>query len=129
MNLLTVYDVIMIHHRVIEAYGGSHGIRERGLLESAVAQPMQTFGGTELYPSLAEKVSAVGYSRIANHPFVDGNKRIGLAVIDVTLRLNHFRLNCTSSVAEETILNVACGKLNRNQLAEWVAANLVEFQP
>lgn len=128
MNLLTIDEVLELHRDQIEEHGGSHGIRDRGLLESAVAQQTQSFGGVELHSTLAEKVSAVGYSLIANHPFFDGNKRIGLAVIELTLRMNGCNLGCSDDVLEKTVLEVAKSNMSRSQLAEWIAANLVEYR-
>ena len=79
---LSLAEVLRLHGRIIAETGGSDGLRDLGLLESALAQPRQTFGGQDLHPSLVEKASAVGYSLIKNHPFVDGNKRIGHAVVE-----------------------------------------------
>ena len=128
MILLTIDEVLVLHRDQIEQHGGSHGIRDRGLLESAVAQQTQSFDGVELHSTLAEKVSAIGYSLIANHPFFDGNKRIGLAVIEVSLRMNDYILGCNDDELEKTILAVAQSKMNRSQLADWITANLVVRQ-
>jgi death-on-curing protein len=77
MRPLTLIEVLELHRRVVEQSGEALGIRDLGLLESAIAQPRMTFGGEELYPSLFEKAVALGFSIIMNHPFIDGNKRIG----------------------------------------------------
>jgi len=81
MRYLTVGEVLEIYSRVMSQSGGEVGIRDLGTLESAVAQPRMTFNGEELYPTIVEKASALGFSLIQNHPFVDGNKRTGHAVI------------------------------------------------
>jgi death-on-curing protein len=85
MRFLTLIEVLELHRRVIEQSGGAFGIRDIGLLESAIAQPRMTFGGEDLYPSLLEKAAALGFSIIMNHPFVDGNKRTGHAAIETFL--------------------------------------------
>lgn len=77
MRYLTLAEVVRLHQRVIERSGGSDGVRDEGGLDSAVHQPQMTFGGDDLYPTLAAKAAALGFSLIKNHPFVDGNKRIG----------------------------------------------------
>jgi death-on-curing protein len=81
MKLLTLEQVLILHKRIIEQSGGSIGIRDKGILESALAQPYMSYGGQELYPTLIKKVAALGFSLINNHPFVDGNKPIGHAAI------------------------------------------------
>ena len=95
------------------------------MLESAVGQPRQTFDGEDLYPTLAAKASAVGFSLIMNHPFIDGNKRIGHAAIEATLMLNGFELEAEIDDAEAEILAVASGSRTRQQLEEWINKHLV----
>ena len=76
MRYLALKEVLELHRRLIEQSGGAAGLRDMGMLESALAQPLMTFGGGELYPTISDKASALGFSLIKNHPFVDGNKRI-----------------------------------------------------
>ncbi len=76
MRYLKLKEVIDLHHQVVEQSGGSLGIRDLGALESAVAQPLMSFGGEDLYPTLEDKAAALGFSLVMNHPFIDGNKRI-----------------------------------------------------
>jgi len=83
MRYLSLIEVLELHRRIINQSGGTLGIRDFGLLESAIAQPRMTFGGEDLYPSLVEKAAALGFALIMNHPFVDGNKRIGHATAEV----------------------------------------------
>lgn len=106
---LSLAEVLRLHGRIIAETGGSDGLRDLGLLESALAQPRQTFGGQDLYPSLVEKAAAAGYSLIKNHPFVDGNKRIGHAVVEAMLMLNGFELSASVDESETEILAVAAG--------------------
>ncbi len=76
MRYLTLAEVLALHHRLMQESGGPWGLRDLGLLESAVAQPLGAFGAQDLYPSLVEKAAALAYSLVSNHPFVDGNKRV-----------------------------------------------------
>ena len=88
IRYVSLEDSLAIHARSIDRYGGIDGLRDQGLLESAIAQPQQTFDGVELYPSLAEKAARYAYGIIKNHPFADGNKRTGAAMLAVLLRAN-----------------------------------------
>ena len=92
MKFLRLNEALYLHRRIIEETGGSGGLRDLGALESALAQPQMTFGGEDLYPSLAEKASALCFSLIQNHPFVDGNKRAGHAATATFLELNGYWL-------------------------------------
>jgi death-on-curing protein len=124
---LSLAQVIRLHQRIIEETGGSNGLRDLGLLESAVAQPQQSFGGEDLHPTLAGKATALGFSLINNHPFVDGNKRIGHASLEAMLMLNGFELEVSVDEAEAEILAVAAGTRTRQQFEEWVVAHLKEL--
>lgn len=124
MRYLTISEVLALHVRVVKQSGGSAGLRDRGSLESCVAQPHQSFGGEELYPSLAEKAAALGFFLIANHPFVDGNKRIGHAAMEVMLVLNGFELDAGVDEQERVILAVAAGSLEREAFTAWAAEKI-----
>ncbi len=95
-----------------------------GALESAVAQPRMTFGGEDLYPDLPSKAAALGFSIIQNHPFVDGNKRVGHAALETFLVLNGSELDAPVAEAEQVILEVAAGKRDRAGFLEWVRRRL-----
>ncbi len=120
MRHLALGEVLELHRRIVEATGGAAGIRDLGALESALAQPRITFGGQDLYPELADKAAALGYSLIQNHPFVDGNKRVGHAALEALLMLNGAELEAVVDDAERTILDVAAGRLTRGAFTEWV---------
>ena len=124
MRFLTLPEVLEIHRQVIAQTGGAPGIRDLGALESAVAQPRHTFGGDDLYPSLAEKASALAFSLIQNHPFVDGNKRTGHAALETFLMLNGHELHATVDEAERVILGVAASRLTRENLVRWIQDHL-----
>ena len=126
IRLLTLEQVLLLHKRIIEQSGGSTGIRNQGLLESALAQPCVSYAGQELYPSLIEKVTALGFSLINNHPFVDGNKRIGHAAIEVTLLMNGYEIQADVDTQEAVILAVAASKMNRESFLEWLQRDVVQ---
>ena len=126
MRYLTVDEVLELHRLAIQQSGGSGGVRDPGLIESAVAQPEMTFDGRELYPTLADKAAALGYSLVMNHPFVDGNKRVGHAAMEVFLVLNGHELAAEVDEQERVILGVAAGTISREEFTAWVRAHLVE---
>jgi death on curing protein len=120
-------EVIELHRLLIEQTGGMPGIRDLGLLESAVAQPQMTFGGQELYPSIADKAAALCFSLVMNHPFVDGNKRIGQAAMEVFLVVNGHELDCPVAEQEDEILGLAAGEVKREQFTTWLHKKVVPF--
>lgn len=119
-RFLSLSEVLELHRRLIVTSGGLPGLRDLGLLEASLSQPRQTFSGTDLYPTLVDKAAALGFSLIRNHPFVDGNKRIGHAAMEVMLMLNRYELTASTEAAEATILAVASGALGRQALTDWV---------
>lgn len=128
MHYLTLDDVLELHRLVIVQSGGSAGIRDLGLLESAIAQPTMTFDGKYLYESLGEKAAAFGFSLIKNHPFIDGNKRMGHAAMEVFLVLNGFEIDATVDEQERVILALAAGETGRDEFSAWLLANIVELE-
>lgn len=126
---LTLAEVLRLHELIIVRTGGSDGLRDLGLLESALGQPRQSFGGEDLYPTLAAKAGALGFSLINNHPFIDGNKRIGHAAVEALLILNGFELSASIDAAESEILAVAAGERTREQFQAWIEAQLVSSHP
>jgi death-on-curing protein len=124
VRYLTLGEVLSLHSQLTASSGGSAGVRELGRVQSAIAQPMATFDGEELYPSIAEKAGALGFALIQGHPFIDGNKRIGHAAVEVFLVLNGFELVETVDEQESTILAVASGKLTREAFTRWLQTRL-----
>lgn len=124
MRYITIGEALGVYERVMAATGGLMGIRDLGALESAIAQPYMTFDGNELYPSLAEKAAALGFSLIQNHPFADGNKRTGHAVMESFLVANGFEINASTDEQVEVILSVASGKLSREKFTEWLSTHI-----
>ena len=125
MRYLALNELLELHRRIIAQSGGTPGILNLGALESALAQPQVTFGGNDLYPTLIEKVAALGFSLIQNHPFVDGNKRIGHAAMEVFSVLNGFEIVAPVDEQEQIILNTAAGKLPQSDLTAWLRDHLV----
>jgi death-on-curing protein len=114
-------DMVKLMHRLIaEETGGSVGVKDEGLLDSALENAFQTFDGKELYPSKEEKGARLGYSLISNHAFVDGNKRIGMHIMLLFLEMNGVHLFVEDGDIVEAGLGVASGKMNYIDLLEWV---------
>jgi len=124
---VTIAEVLETYQRVMQESGGLIGIHDFGALESALAQPYMTFDGNELYPSLAEKAAALGFSLIQNHPFIDGNKRTGHAVMAMFLAMNNFKIDANIDEQFEIIMSVASGNLKREDFAEWLLNHIQEF--
>lgn len=112
--------VLLLHKLIAEETGGSIGIRDEGLLESALETAFSGFGGREFYPTKEEKGARLGYTLISNHAFVDGNKRIGMYVMLTFLEVNGIRLECTNQEIVEVGLAVAGGTMGYDALLAWV---------
>jgi len=126
MRHVTLAEVLELHRMLIEQSGGSAGLRDLGALESAVAQPRMSFGGRDLYPSLVEKAAALCFSLVKNHPFVDGNKRVGHAAMETFLVLNGFEIAAPVEEQERLILGLAAGEIRREELVEWLGSHVHE---
>jgi death on curing protein len=124
MRYLTLGEVVELHRRVLQAGGGAPGIRDLGALDSAVAQPKATFGGVDLYPSVVEKATALCFSLVQNHPFVDGNKRIGHAAMETFLVLNGTEIDAAVDDQERLMLDLAAGRIDRVYLTDWLRHHL-----
>ena len=124
IRYLTTNAVLALHRLILAQSGGGPGVRDAGGLDSAVAQPRMAFGGQELYPTLAEKAAALGFSIVCNHPFVDGNKRIGHAATEAFLLLNGWELVAGEDEQEAVILRLAAGSLKREEFTAWVQSHL-----
>ena len=120
MKTLSKNQVTALHSALIREFGGIDGIRDEGLLESALAAPFQTFGGEPVYPSLQAKAAQLGFGLIRNHPFVDGNKRIGAHTMLVFLAVNGIELRYEQQELIDIVLSVAAGQIDRQQLLQWI---------
>lgn len=125
MRFLALGEVLALHGRILAESGGSTGVRDLGAIASALAQPRMTIGGKDAYPTLIEKAAALGYSLIRNHGFVDGNKRISHAAMEVFLVLNGVEIRAHVDIQELFMLSLAAGESSREQLTVWLRANTV----
>ena len=125
MKKLTKEQILMIHNELIRETGGSVGLRDEGLLDSALNVPFQGFGDVDNFPSLQQKGARLGYGLICNHAFVDGNKRIGAHIMLLFLLLNGIELEYTQEELSDLILNVAAGKLQFEDMVKWVIKHQV----
>lgn len=126
MKMLTRRQVLLLHRPLVLQTGGSDGVRDEALLESALAAPFQQFGGYEVYPTLQQKAARLGYGLIKNHPFVDGNKRIGIHTMLVFLALNGVQLCYTQPELVQIVLDVAAGTVDCDGLLAWLQAHEVQ---
>jgi death-on-curing protein len=124
IRYLSLEEVLELHRLVLRQSGGLEGVRDLGGLESAVAQPQMTFDGQDLHPCLPTKAAALGFSLIRNHPFVDGNKRIGHLAMEMFLVLNGHELDAGVDEQERIILGLAAGEVSREEFAGWVRSSM-----
>ena len=120
MKKLSKKQILMLHTQLIQQTGGSEGVRDYNLRDSALETPFQSFGGDELYPTIQAKAARLGYGLIKNHCMIDGNKRIGMHAMLVFLALNGIELKYMQKELYETILDVAAGKIEYEDLLQWV---------
>jgi death-on-curing protein len=120
MTIISKKQIIELHKQLIDETGGSHGIRDEGLLDSAYNAPFQRFDNQELFPTIQQKSARLAFGLINNHPFVDGNKRIGAHVMLILLALNGIELNYAQEELYTIILDIASGAAELNRLTEWI---------
>lgn len=120
MKLLSKEQVILLHHDLIKTTGGTDGIRDEALLDSALHAPFQSFGGIDSFPSIQQKAARLGFGLIKNHAFVDGNKRIGTHMMLVFLALNGIELSYTQEELSGFILSVAAGESSFEDMVKWI---------
>lgn len=126
---LTVEEVLYIHEQVIRAFGGSHGVRDMTLVESAVHRPTASFAGEDLYPNLWTKSAALMHALLFNHAFIDGNKRVAFVAADAFLRRNGYRLRCNQNAAYEFLIAAIKSRLDVEGLAKWICRRVVRATP
>lgn len=120
MRYLSLLEILELHEAVIASSGGSRGMRDIGALESAVNQPRLTFDKSDLYPDIISKAAALCFSLVMNHPFIDGNKRVGHAAMETFLILNGLEINATVDEQERIILDLAAGQMKRDAFVFWL---------
>lgn len=127
--MITVAEAIKIQQILIDQFGGSTGLRNRDLLESALARPYQSFDGKDLYPNPEDKAAAIVESLIVNHPFIDGNKRIGYVLMRVILLENNLDLKATMEEKYNFIIAISKGDMKYAQIKEWIHLRIIEHVP
>ena len=124
MITLTKKQITMLHEAIYERYGGSCGVLNEGMLDSALQAPFQTFGGEELFPDTKDKILRLAYGLIKNHSFRDGNKRIGALVLLVLLELNGWHVNATNEEFADIIMGIAASEKDDEDLKKWVDSHI-----
>lgn len=123
IRFLDKATILVFQENQILNYGGSQGIRDEGLLESALAQPQQSFGGEYVHETIFEMAAAYGYHLCKNHPFIDGNKRIALVAMYTFLYVNGWKISADKKALYAVIISLASGKLEKKELAEFLEKN------
>lgn len=125
MIRLSKPQILLLHEQLIAETGGSSGLRDEGMLDSALNAPFQTFDGEDVYPSLQQKAAHLCFTLVKDHPFVDGNKRIGAHVMLVFLALNGIELQYTQTELSDIILQLAAGPLQSSDLLDWILTHQI----
>jgi death-on-curing protein len=124
IRYLEISEVIHIHDAIMQSSGGLNGIRDQGGLESALILPKMEVFGQILYPTITEKAAVLGFALITNHPFLDGNKRIGHAVMEIFLVMNGYEIIAGIDEQETVILQIAAGNMNKETFTEWLKTKI-----
>ncbi len=118
-------DIIYLHKKLVIKFGGEDGIRDEGILDLAINNPLQTFDYKDLYPSTIEKITRLSFGLVMDHPFIDGNKRIGAKVLDVGLCANGYVLKATNKDLIKTFLKLASSNMSYLEFLEWVKSKVL----
>ena len=122
-NFLLLEEVLEIQRNQVDLYGGSHGVKDHGMLESALAQPAASFGGEFLHKDIIEMAGAYCFHLIENHPFNDGNKRVGIVATLIFLEMNDYEFDVSEEILEKFVLDVASGKLTKTEVTKFIKQN------
>lgn len=125
MIRLTKRQILLLHDQLVAETGGTSGLRDEGMLDSALNAPFQSFGGVDIYPSLQQKAARLCFGLVKNHPFVDGNKRIGAHTMLVFLALNGIELQYSQTELSDIILQLAAGEIELPALLEWIQTHQI----
>ena len=117
-------DVLFLHTKLIKKYGGLDGLRDENMLESALAAPQQTFGSKDLYPTPIEKIARLAFGLVMNHPFLDGNKRIGAFVLNLEMAANGIHFKVSNDELSEEFYNLAAGEIDYPSFLSWVKSKI-----
>ena len=120
MFYFTKDDIIYLHSKLIAKFGGGNGIKDIGMLESAISTPLQTFDGKDLYPTEIDKIARLSFGLVMDHPFIDGNKRIAAKVLDIGLSANNIDLRASNDEMIQEFLGLASGKISYDDFLSWV---------
>ena len=120
IEYLSEQQILHLHHSLLRATGGADGLRDRGMLQSALARPAASFAGQDLYVSVAEKAAALMHSLVSNHPIVDGNKRVAIAATELFLLANGHRLEAHTDALEQLTLAAAASRIGREEIRIWI---------
>ncbi len=123
MTKFSKEKVLLLHQYIAQETGGSVGVRDEGLLESALESAFATFDGRELYPTKEEKAARLGFALVGNHAFLDGNKRIGMYVMLTFLEVNGIEIDCTDSDIVEAGMALASGTMRYEDLLDWIRSH------
>ena len=121
--MITIKNILRLHELSIITYGGSQGIRDQGLMESAIARPYQTFGGEDLYPTVFEKAAALTESIIINHPFIDGNKRTGFLAMLIILEIGNLKITASNDTTYNFTIQISTGEIKFEEIVTWLKNN------
>ena len=121
--MITIKIILRLHDLSIINYGGSQGIRDQGLMESAIARPYQTFGGEDLYPTVFEKAAALTESIIINHPFIDGNKRTGFLAMLIILEIGNLKITASNDTTYNFTIQISTGEIKFEEIVIWLKNN------
>ncbi|GAA4907940.1 type II toxin-antitoxin system death-on-curing family toxin [Mucilaginibacter defluvii] len=121
--MISFQSAVRIHNRLIDEFGGSKGVREDSLLESALSRPFATFDGIDLYPTAIDKAAAIFESLIINHPFMDGNKRIAYVMMEILLRLDGLYLHPSETEKYKFVISASTGETRFDEIKKWIVAN------
>ncbi len=127
MRYLSLPEILELHDKIIEISVGARGIRDMRALESAINQPRITFDRTDLYPDIISKAAALCFFIVMNHPFADGNKRVGHAAMEVSLMLHGLEIEASIDDQEKIILDLAAGEIDRDQFTSWVNNHIIHI--
>lgn len=125
MIILSKEQVLQLHNSLIEATGGSGGLRDEGLLDSALNNPFQSFDGKELYPSIPAKAAQLCFGLVKNHAMIDGNKRLGAHIMLVFLALNGYELSYQQKELSDMVLTLAAGRISAEQVVQWIVEHQI----
>jgi len=128
MRFLTLGEVLALHRRILAETGGRAGVRDLGAIASALSQPKVSVASQDAYPTLLDKAAALGFSLIRNHGFIDGNKRIAHAAMDVFLVMNGTEIRAPVDEQERFMLSLAAGEISRESLTEWLRSNVAHLR-